>query len=261
MPKDYHTGRMQGFGFVTYANDNSITEALEAAPHALDGAELEVKRAQPRECTSLVAGMPGVNLGAPPLPPSPRSSAERLFVGRLPETVTEESLREYFERFGHLTDAYMPKDYHTGRMQGFGFVTYAEPHGVSDALASGPHALDGVELEVKKAQPKERNTRQSRRGSAGMNGGALGSVLPMCGPPPGVIGMGSSMGGPMGPIPIGMPPPDPHMIPHAVMLAGPPPPGYGPPVHVGGPRHGPMLPPGPPGMGPRMVPAYGFAPY
>jgi len=108
----------------------------------------------------------------------PRQPSERLFVGKLPDSVSEEALRAYFEQFGSLADVYMPKEYETGRPRGFGFVTFALEGGVDHALAAAPHVVDGVELEVKLAQPKVRSVRNVRN-----VGGQRGRVMAAQGAP------------------------------------------------------------------------------
>ena len=79
----------------------------------------------------------------------------RLFVGRLPDHLDESRLKQHFEGYGGLTDVYLPKEYHSGKLKGFGFVTFISEAGISAALAAGVHSIDGVELEVKRAQPRE----------------------------------------------------------------------------------------------------------
>lgn len=69
-------------------------------------------------------------------------------MGKLPDHCDEARLHEYFERFGALTDVYMPKEYHSGRSQGFAFVTFASEAGLFAALKVSPHTLDGVALKV-----------------------------------------------------------------------------------------------------------------
>ena len=47
----------QGFGFVTFAVEGSVAAALAAAPHVIDGAELEVRRASPPRSRSRAAAV------------------------------------------------------------------------------------------------------------------------------------------------------------------------------------------------------------
>ena len=63
--------------------------------------------------------------------------ARKLFVAGLPESITEDALREVFEATGgKVTDVSLPRDRATGRVRGFGFVTFASSEeGVSTRLA------------------------------------------------------------------------------------------------------------------------------
>jgi RNA-binding protein Musashi len=60
--------------------------------HSLNGRMLEVKVATPREEMK-----------------PPAKKITRVFVARIPPIVTDEMFRSYFEKYGALTDAYMPK--------------------------------------------------------------------------------------------------------------------------------------------------------
>lgn len=58
-----------------------------------------------------------------------------------------------------LTDVYLPKEYHSGKPKKFGFVTFASECAVSAALAAGPFKIEGCELDLKRAHPKDSNQR------------------------------------------------------------------------------------------------------
>jgi RNA recognition motif-containing protein len=66
--------------------------------------------------------------------------ARKLFVAGLPESITEDALREIFEATGgKVTDVSLPRDRATGRVRGFGFVTFSSP----EEAAAARDALDG----------------------------------------------------------------------------------------------------------------------
>src|SRR6185503_21091563 len=66
--------------------------------------------------------------------------ARKLFVAGLPEAITEDALREVFEATGgKVTDVSLPRDRATGRVRGFGFVTFSSPEEATTARDS----LDG----------------------------------------------------------------------------------------------------------------------
>lgn len=47
-------------------------------------------------------------------------NAEKVFFGGLSWNTSEENLRAYFENFGDVTEAWLPRDRQTGRVRGFG---------------------------------------------------------------------------------------------------------------------------------------------
>ncbi|CAG5012346.1 unnamed protein product [Parnassius apollo] len=55
----------------------------------------------------------------------------------------QESLRDYFSKFGEITEVMVMKDPTTRRSRGFGFITFADPASVDKVLAQGTHELDG----------------------------------------------------------------------------------------------------------------------
>jgi hypothetical protein len=58
-------------------------------------------------------------------PTPPRTT--RIFVARIPPSVTESQFRSYFEAFGKLQDAYMPKD-HSKQVWGVASPTLGALH-------------------------------------------------------------------------------------------------------------------------------------
>lgn len=55
---------------------------------------------------------------------------------------TPDDIRPHFERFGDITDVYIPKDHYTGQSRGFAFVRYSERRDAEDAV----DAMDGKEV-------------------------------------------------------------------------------------------------------------------
>jgi len=67
--------------------------------------------------------------------------ARKLFVAGLPDSMSEESLRQHFDAIGvTIVEVSLPRDRATGRARGFGFVTLATPAEAERARAS----LDGM---------------------------------------------------------------------------------------------------------------------
>lgn len=82
-------------------------------------------------------------------------SDTRLFVGMLEYDTTDESLRNYFEQFGELTDYVVMKFPDSRRCKGFGFVTYREPEMLLNCLNSQPHKLNGKTVQLRRATPRD----------------------------------------------------------------------------------------------------------
>ncbi|GLC45344.1 hypothetical protein PLESTB_000312400 [Pleodorina starrii] len=171
--KDRYTGKSRGFGFVTFMDAASATRAL-AVEHTIDGRRCEAKVALPK---------------GEPSPPR----TTRIFVARIPPSVTESQFRQYFEGFGKLQDAYMPKDHSKQGYRGIGFVTFASPDSVEKVMAV-KHWMNGHEIAIDRATPKEEPTalknifarlpmgpgqRRSFDNGSGIIGPGLGSIVSM----------------------------------------------------------------------------------
>jgi RNA recognition motif-containing protein len=66
--------------------------------------------------------------------------ARKLFVAGLPESISEDVLRQLFESTGgKVVDVSLPRDRATGKVRGFGFVTFS----TADEANRGREALDG----------------------------------------------------------------------------------------------------------------------
>jgi nucleolin len=116
----------------------------------------------------------------------------KLFVAGLPDSISEEVLKQLFEATGGKVVAVsLPKDRMTGRPRGFGFVTLATPQeaqSARDALDGSLHAGKSISVRPFQAEPP-------RRGE----GGPPGSVGPRFGTGGGGPGAGPRPGGGGGP--------------------------------------------------------------
>lgn len=75
------------------------------------------------------------NLLQTEMPPAAAARTTRIFVARIPQSVTDTQFRSYFEKFGRLQDAYMPRDHSRQMYRGIGFVTFASPESVEKVMA------------------------------------------------------------------------------------------------------------------------------
>jgi len=75
--------------------------------------------------------------------------AGKLFIGGIHRSTTQDSLKNYFEKFGKIKECKLMIDKMTGNSRGFGFVTYIDPLSVNEVLAKKPHTLDNKIIDAK----------------------------------------------------------------------------------------------------------------
>lgn len=94
----------------------------------------------------------------------------RLYVGNLAFSTTEEAIREAFEQFGEVTEVKLMLDRDSGQSRGFSFVTMADPQAAQKALTQmSGHMLDGRALRVDEAQERRPRSDGGSSGGAGRN--------------------------------------------------------------------------------------------
>jgi RNA recognition motif-containing protein len=92
--------------------------------------------------------------------------SKKLYVGNLPFSVTDDELREIFERHGEVTSVSVISDRETGRPRGFGFVEMAEASAAQDAI----RGLDGTQLGGRAIRVNEAQDKRSGGGGGGGGG-------------------------------------------------------------------------------------------
>jgi cold-inducible RNA-binding protein len=94
----------------------------------------------------------------------------KLYVGGLSYSTTEDSLSQAFSQAGNVISAKIITDKMTGRSKGFGFVemSNADEAGTAISMWNGKE-FEGRTLTVNEARPQEE--RPARRGNFGGNGG------------------------------------------------------------------------------------------
>jgi hypothetical protein len=109
--------------------------------------------------------------------------ARKLFVAGLPESISEDVLRQLFEATGgKVVDVSLPRDRATGRPRGFGFVTFA----TSDEAIAARDKLDGSLQAGRAISVRPFSSEPPRRGEG----------APSPGGPSGSAGPGGGGGGP-----------------------------------------------------------------
>ncbi|XP_043358778.1 DAZ-associated protein 1 isoform X7 [Dermochelys coriacea] len=88
-------------------------------------------------------------------PRSDNSKSNKIFVGGIPHNCGETELREYFKKFGVVTEVVMIYDAEKQRPRGFGFITFEDEQSVDQAVNMHFHDIMGKKVEVKRAEPRD----------------------------------------------------------------------------------------------------------
>ena len=91
-----------------------------------------------------------------------------IYVGNLPFSTDDHSLRSLFEQHGEVQSAKVILDRETGRSRGFGFVEMDDDGGRAAMAALNGTNLDGRDIKVNEAQPREN---RGGGGGGGRRGG------------------------------------------------------------------------------------------
>ncbi|KAI1702731.1 RNA recognition motif domain-containing protein [Ditylenchus destructor] len=119
------TKASKGYGFVEFASVEQAKSTCKV-PHKIDGQEVDVKLSGLKELRQKFT----------------------LFVGGLSKETSVETLREYFSKFGQLTECEIKLDRQTGQSRGFGFVAFSSQKELDSALDAEPHVIDGTRVKL-----------------------------------------------------------------------------------------------------------------
>jgi len=91
-----------------------------------------------------------------------------IYVGNLERGVTEDELKQAFEKFGEVSSVKIIKDMYSGESKGFGFVEMPNNAQALDAMKglSGTD-LNGRTLKLSEARPRQSHDRRGGRGGGG----------------------------------------------------------------------------------------------
>ncbi|KRF98137.1 uncharacterized protein Dwil_GK15864, isoform B [Drosophila willistoni] len=142
--KDVKSGQSKGFGFVRFGSYEAQMRVLSNR-HLIDGRWCEVK----------VPNSKGMGHQVPC----------KVFVGRCTEDINSDDLREYFSKFGEVTDVFIPRPF-----RAFSFVTFLDPD-VAQSLCGEDHIIKGVSVHVSNAAPKAEQNRNHQGQSYNYNTG------------------------------------------------------------------------------------------
>lgn len=86
---------------------------------------------------------------------------KKIYVGNLPWSATDASLKEAFSAFGEVQSASVVTDRETGRSRGFGFIEMDGADAEKAIRELDGRDLDGRAMRVNEARPKERRERSN----------------------------------------------------------------------------------------------------
>ena len=131
-------GKSRGFCFITF-NDGSVIDKLVEQTHIIDNKEVVVARA---------------------IPYKDRTKTNKLFVGGLPESLSEEEISEFFDQFGTIEKIETVIDQDTQRRKHFCFIVFTSTEAVEKAVngknppRSVVHKIGKFRLECRKKFPE-----------------------------------------------------------------------------------------------------------
>jgi RNA recognition motif-containing protein len=97
--------------------------------------------------------------------------SNKLFVGNLSFNTTENDLQDAFASHGTVLETNLVMDRETGRARGFGFVTMSTAEEAQNAITALHGAsMDGRDLTVNVARPREERSGGGRREYSGARG-------------------------------------------------------------------------------------------
>ena len=95
----------------------------------------------------------------------------KIYIGNLPKTTDEETVRKLFEAYGEVTEVKLIKDNFSGELRGFGFITMPSKSDAQKAIQEANSTeIEGRSLIVNEARPQKDRTGGRQRG-----GGSQGS--------------------------------------------------------------------------------------
>ncbi|XP_068090104.1 DAZ-associated protein 1 isoform X1 [Hyperolius riggenbachi] len=163
--KDKTTNQSRGFGFVKFKDPNCVGTVLASRPHTLDGRNIDPKPCTPR---GMQPERSRTREGWQPKSPRTESNkSNKVFVGGIPHNCGEAELKEYFKRFGVVSEVVMIYDAEKQRPRGFGFITFEDEQSVDQAVNMHFHDIMGKKVEVKRAEP--RDSKSQNPGTPGSN--------------------------------------------------------------------------------------------
>jgi len=144
---DTMTQQSRGFGFILFEDPASVDAVLATPEHILDGKKIDPKKAERRD--------------------------GKMFVGGILAETTDQTIKDYFSKYGEVEAVDRPVDKATGNYKGFCFVTFKRDGVMKTVCRDRYHEIDGKRCETKEGVPKNQMPRGG--GNRGSYGGGYGA--------------------------------------------------------------------------------------
>ncbi|WBW73231.1 nucleolar protein required for rRNA processing [Schizosaccharomyces osmophilus] len=137
---DGQSGRSKGYGYVDFDSPEAVKKACEVSGQKeIDGRAVNLDVSAPRPPKSEPygqqrAGKFGDQLSAP---------SDTVFVGNLSFNVTEEEVGSAFATCGDIQSVRLPTDPQSGRLKGFGYVTFSDIDSAKRCVEMNGHFIAG----------------------------------------------------------------------------------------------------------------------
>jgi len=143
--KDAKTSQSKGYGFIRF-KDLEVQQKVTSQRHCIDG----------RWCDVRIPNSKGGEMMT--------QYSRKIFVGRVSEDLTKTDLKDYFSKFGEVTDVFIPQPH-----RAFAFVTFVDPTVAQQLQDAGEdHLIKGCSVNISNATAKNPD-----RGRDGQNGGGF----------------------------------------------------------------------------------------
>jgi RNA recognition motif-containing protein len=128
----------RGFGFITFANSDSVENTLSKREHTLDKKLIDPKRAFARSAAQ-----------------RSEECSTKVFIGGVPSGANEETTKKTLEKFGvKIQKVELKYDKSNNKMRGFGFVDLSSEEDVDKLCSEKYVEMEGKNVEVKRAEPR-----------------------------------------------------------------------------------------------------------